>query len=265
MPSIHFESVADMCAHVRALPASVGNYRLATLERRGGWLGIEDGECTDIFERAIYGTSAATAQIVAMLGQVRAAAATDTRIHTVRADTGRIDVWAAMRGDAMSCTRRKRGNVRAPKIVRLTVPTAISCNQDASVVQWRAVCAIVAADALTAAGYNVEIVASCFFGDDNAKNHDLRADWAVKAASAPLDLAAVAGALLPSTVRGVCFQALTGLSKYPDKRNLLASRTIDQTDPLTVRAIYDRDQPHERGDRDAVLAEAQRMIDAVAL
>jgi hypothetical protein len=152
------------------------------------------------------------ARVRAAFGQLVAPRPRSIRRRIVRADFGNeFDIHSALRGrldTAWTLPKRQQTNASA----NVTLVSSIAANADiASVAMfWRGAGVVTVADALTAAGYNVQIIAieaatDCYPGC-KIKN---RADsWILKSFQAPLDLPAIASGLcLSGMLRYYAFMA----------------------------------------------------------
>lgn len=254
MISLNYGSPADLCAAWLACPL------VPQIADNAAFYGIRRGIAGTneaLADTLRYGCPTLAGELSALLGKVQAHAATSARVQSVRADDGRVDVWQALRGDAQFCTRRKRVNGRAPQVLTITLDLILRWDSPASAVTSRATAVIIAADALTAAGYSVEIVAG--IGSSTSKKSsasNIEAVVTLKRPDEPLNVQALAAVLHPAFLRAAIFAVLEdagapdGIPIYnlPDRDGMVISTSTAK-------------HPHEKGDPDAIVAEASRIVE----
>ena len=195
------------------------------------------------------------ARIRTAMGEVAVPAVVSIRRRGRWADAGdelnRERVYA---GDLERAWRTtSRAQVSAPRVVRVIIDIAANCGTGADSLFWRGAAGASLAEALTAAGYSVEIVAASAAQAVSSKGESVFTATTVKGAESPLNLTALAAATasasffrgcvfatMNATVTGAACSSLGYTIPLTEAREALATLGIAQT-PETRSFIVNGD------------------------
>lgn len=163
--------------------------------RRASWLGIPRSmDFPQLREFWSTGWPEGAARIRESMGKVAVPALTSVRRRQRWSDAGdELSRDRLMAGDLDRAWRTTaRVNLTAPRIVRVVVDVAGNCNVSADELFWRGAAGASLSEALTAAGYSVEIVAASVGVGTSNQGENVFTATIVKQANSPLNLTAVA-------------------------------------------------------------------------
>jgi hypothetical protein len=122
---------------------------------------------------------------------------TSVRRRMSRADMGdSVDMGHIWRGElATAWSRCAPRDSRAVRRVTIACPIWDNCHVDAARLFWRGAAALTLADLLTAAGYAVQIAATCYSGRAYTSGEDYSARVIVKDFASPIDKQAIASSI----------------------------------------------------------------------
>lgn len=176
---------------------------MRTQERERGrgnlfWYGVEGG-AREVRRIVAEGWPDGVQRTLAALHGLEVRRAMSIRRKRTRGPIGdEIDMQRVYRGDlANAWEHRQRREAAGNPVQTLYVDIAANHGTSSGTLFWRGAAALVVADALTAAGYAVEIVAGvgCASVSDTRPKLELWHTITVKASNAPLDLNALAATL----------------------------------------------------------------------
>lgn len=239
--------LANAAHHAEVTPESRPN---GTGNGAPRWWGVGHGtEARRILDSGEWPEG--VARMLDTLGKIQSTAQpTDSRRRRRWADNGdhveMSRVWAGRVDVAWSrCTRQ---SMRAPAPVTIAVNLSQACNEHAERLFWRGAAAMLLADALTDAGYNVEI--ECWYTGTNFAEKG-KADCAigvtVKDARSPLDLNALAvTCAFGGYFRSEIFQAVCALPRAangglgtPHRFRDVVTTATDPRTPIICEGITD--------------------------
>lgn len=261
---MHHDSVQAFCN----LPIAARNayewrrygaeYESDTAGRRSKWLAGSAGNVAGVTRRLRDGWPEGAAKITELstgplvpprsTRRVRRWADNGDTVEMSRVWAGRVDVaW-------QRCHRDQRN---APAVVRIVPMISGSCLLEESQFFYRGAAVARLADALTEAGYNVEIIAACVaqrFGDRGQPTQkDYCHTLTLKGATAPLDLSNLAAVLCqPGFIRWYLFKSFAacehatidqGMGWYGDEPALdrMARAAVEADNTRTVFMRYSID------------------------
>lgn len=215
--SQHCDSVQEFCA---TEPSKLNADKWAVYVSRyenDRWLYGDAGSIDGIKARVRDGWEKGADRLLKLnAGELKAPVSIKRAL--VRADQGdELDIHSVYRGElGRAWTRRSRSARRAPAIVRIVPIIAGSANLESDQFFYRGAAVVRLADALTAAGYNVEIVAAVVaqtIGIKYAKP-DFAHTLTIKPSTAPLDVSNLAAVLCQQGfVRYFMFKAMYSYTK----------------------------------------------------
>lgn len=225
----HFDSIADLATAPFTLPSNERRFN-KTLFLDGRWYdesrhaarstrrtrSVEDwyGAPTEheAAARVTRGWPEGAARVLKALAELDVPAPVSVRRRLARADQGdEVDIHAVNRGNLETAwTTRRRRHARGSTTVRLIVQLNLLESMQFEQLFWRGAAVVRLADALTAAGYSVEVVgAIASYNVGGIDDGTFLATVMLKEASTPLDIESLAG-----TVCNAGFHRLFGFRLY---------------------------------------------------
>jgi len=204
-----FYSVEEAASAAAVLPGKGASARnlgehneFFTGRSRGGgshakWWGLPNGEHKDFAQlREFWSTGwpEGVAQLREKMGRVTIPNVTSVRRRPRWADAGdELNRERLYAGDLDRAWRTtSRTVVSAPRVIRVIVDIAANAGTTAEALFWRGAAGAALTEALTAAGYSVELLAGIFVRGVFKDGRDYISATTIKAASAPLNMGAVA-------------------------------------------------------------------------
>jgi hypothetical protein len=171
---------------------------------RGDWAERKDSEswlnapsAKEAAARVTHGWPEGARRVLSSLADLDVPVPVSVRRRIARADQGdELDIHAVNRGDlATAWTMRRRRHARGSFTVRLVAQANLLGKTTPDELFWRGAAIVKLADALTAAGYSVEIVGAISSNRVKGVDGDFLVTFPLKEAAAPLDVEALAGVL----------------------------------------------------------------------
>jgi hypothetical protein len=213
-----FDSIAALCAaEPSARNADVWEC-IAGLHNDGAepsWWGVRDRAAA--IDAVNNGWADGVKRLFDAMGHIEAPAPTSIRRRKARGDFGdEIDMQAVYAGTLDRAWRtRQRKTVQHARTVSIVMQVGAVSEIHAEQMFWRGAACVVLADALTQAGYNVEIngySACAGLGPDDV---DVTLLFPIKASTDPLDVAAIASVVcLGGFHRHFIFKARCAFGEY---------------------------------------------------
>lgn len=169
---------------------------LGSTRERHDWVGADTPQ--EAADRVTKGWPEGARRVFEKLQDLEVPAPTSVRRRMVRADQGdELDIHSVYRGDLdHAWTSRKRKHTRTKLTVRIVAQTNLLADMSANELFWRGAAVVKLSDALTEAGYNVEIIGALASRKvDRNENIDFLCTFPLKEASMPLDTEQLAGVI----------------------------------------------------------------------
>lgn len=265
---IFFASTAEFCDAVASGKAGNQNSgawnQFANGFHGANWFGVDaekEGAETvyKTTQRLIENGWTRGAELMAQVEGVDAPRATDIRRRMIWTDNGdEIEMQRVYSGNLDTAWRRtRRVNVSGPVRVRIAVDALAHAIVDSAEMRWRGVAAMRLADALTEAGYMVEIE-SAFHGGSFTKLGNVTLRVVVKPYDQPINLPVLAATtalpaffrmhghlmhLVAAASRGIAL-ASVGYSVKPLEKAHIPADKAERLfiAPQTIRNAYDANQ-----------------------
>jgi len=199
----HFDSLDAFCTAPCVNPENEQVIRDKIRNERGEWkvlagkhwLGTETTQ--EAADRVTKGWPEGAARIFECMSNMEVTAPVSVKRKIARGAQGdELDIHCVYRGDLEHAwTSRRRKHTRSQRTVRIVAQTNLLSNVSAEEMFWRGAAIVKLSDALTEAGYGVEIIAALASKRIQGHNVEFLATFPMKHAHDPLDCEMLAGVL----------------------------------------------------------------------
>jgi hypothetical protein len=218
-----FDGLSSLMAYVTqpwpfaedfGLARSIYERNLNTQADRPEWYGMNPADTLSPCRKAQQMATDGWPEGVEMFQSLRESlpdlpAPVSAKRRRIRAEFGdALDMPRVWRGDLEHAWERcSRQSSRATAPITIAMHFGCPSSTSGETLQWRAVAAVVLADALQAAGYSVQILA--YWKEEYSENSSYTCDWrmTVKAFTAPLDIASTVASMSIPAIRGASYAA----------------------------------------------------------
>lgn len=229
---IHFDSIAELASapfrnpeNARVCKCELGDVGSWVSQtdwdmRAGRWLGTSSEE--EAARRVTHGWPEGADKVLSAMSSMQVPPPINIKRRLVRDDHGdELDIHATYRGDfGTAWTSRRRRPTRSSTIVRVVAQCNLLAHTSFSELFWRGGAVLKLADALSEAGYNVEVVGAIASQDVRGWVGDWLVTFPLKESRNPMDSAQLAGVMCNAGFHRLIgfrlyFALATGSHGYP--------------------------------------------------